>query len=159
MSRFGTVTGGFANTRSFIVQGATPEALIAAAGLAGQKAFGLLTNPVITSISLTGAGDGSMFFLEVQGAAGANAQGGLDATAGIGTVFILAADAETLTKQLQAVSPPTPTAPVVDMQIAGASQGQRVMGLVIFGTLLDAIGAFDDWYHRECGDEEEEEHD
>ena len=28
-----------------------------------------------------------------------------------------------------------------------------------YETLLDAIGAFDDWYHRECGDEEEEEDD
>ena len=136
MSRFGTVNGGAANTKSFVVQAATPDALIALASAAGAATFGVLTNPVVTSISLTGAGDGNMFFLAVEGAAGANAQGGLDATS-LTTAFLLGSDAATLTKQLQALQG---TSPIVDLQIAGSSQGQRVMGLVVFGTLLGGGG-------------------
>jgi hypothetical protein len=136
MSRYGTILGGSANAVSFIVQGATPEALLAASGVAGLATFGPLQDPVITSIALTGAGDGHMFFLEVQGTSGVNAEGGLDATT-ISAQGFIGAEAEVLTKALQAVQN---ASPIVDVQIAGSAKGQRVLGIVISGTLLGGGG-------------------
>jgi hypothetical protein len=146
MSRYGTILGGSANAVSFIVEGATPEALLAASEAAGLATFGPLQDPVITSVTLTGAGDGHMFFLEVQGTAGVNADGGLDATT-LSAKGFLGAESEVLTKALQAVQS---ASPVVDVQIAGAAKGQRVLGIVIFGTLLGGGGAFEMFSRVDC---------
>jgi hypothetical protein len=135
MSRFGTVLGGSANAVGFVVQGATPEALLAALGSALAATFGLMLDPQITSITLTGAGDGHMFFLEVQGAESSNAAGGIiPSTSRI--QFFLGADSEVLTKELLNAQTPLP---ILDVQIAGAAKGQRVMGLVVSGILIPSV--------------------
>jgi len=144
MSRFGTILGGTANAVGYVVQGATPEVLLAASGAAGLKTFGMMRDPVVTSITLTGAGDGHMFFLEVEGAESVNADGGIQANSLSGQVF-LGADAETLTAELLSVQN---TSPVVDVQIAGAAKGQRVMGIVICGTLRGGGGGGLDFLSR-----------
>lgn len=129
MSRYGTITGNPANARSYVVQSADPQDLLALSGVAGVAAFGDMTDPVVTSISLTGAGDGHMFFLEVQGAPSADVDGGADLIGGAG---FLAADAASLSKLLASVNP---SGPILDVHLAGSSKGQRVMGIVSFGTL------------------------
>jgi hypothetical protein len=85
-------------------------------------------DPVITSITLTGAGDGHMFFFELEMAAAANVDGGADV---VGVQFLLSSTAEDLHKQIAALQI---TFPILDTQIAGAAKGQRVMALVLSGT-------------------------
>jgi hypothetical protein len=97
-------------------------------------------DPVITSITLTGAGDGHMFFFELEMAAAANVDGGADV---VGVQFLLSATAEDLQEQIGALQS---LSPVLDVQIAGAAKGQRVMGLVVSGTLRpDGGGAIAPW--------------
>jgi len=129
MSRYGTILGGRANARTAVVQTANAEDLPALASAAIQATFQGLQNGVATSITLTGAGDGHMFFLELEGADAANVDGGADL---VGGQVVMAATAEDLQAQIRALQN---TSPVLDVQIAGASKGQRVMALVLYGTL------------------------
>jgi hypothetical protein len=141
MSRYGTVLGGTANARAFVVQGADPDSLLAAMVAASAALAAVqppLVDPVTTSLTLTGAGDGHTFVLEVEKAASANVDGGADV---IGTPdFLIAATAEELQRQLAAIQS---TNAILDVQIAGASKGQRVMAMVVFGTLRPSGGGGD----------------
>jgi hypothetical protein len=132
MSRYGTVLGGTANARCFVAQGADADSLFVAAATAFAAATAIvppLVDPIITSLTLTGAGDGHMFFLELEFAAAANVDGGADVT---GVQFLLSSTAEDLQKQIAALQN---ASPILDTQIAGAAKGQRVMALVLFGTV------------------------
>jgi hypothetical protein len=114
-----------------VVQGADADSLFVAAATAFAAATAIvppLVDPIITSLTLTGAGDGHMFFLELEFAAAANVDGGADVT---GVQFLLSSTAEDLQKQIAALQNATP---ILDVQIAGSAKGQRVMGLVVFGT-------------------------
>jgi len=138
MSRYGTVLGGTANARAFVVQGADPDSLLAAMVAASAALAAVqppMVDPVTTSLTLTGAGDGHTFVLEVENAASANVDGGADV---IGTpVFLIAATAEELERQLAALQS---TDAILDVQIAGAAKGQRVMAMVVYGTLRPSSG-------------------
>ena len=132
MSRYGTVNGGTANARSFVAQGADPDALgqsILAALIANASVQPPLVDPVITSISMTGAGDGHQFFFEVEFAAAANVDGGLDLA---GLKLLLASTAADLQKQIVAFQS---AAPIADVQLAGSSKGRRVMAAIVSGTV------------------------
>jgi hypothetical protein len=137
VSRYGTINGGTANARTIVVQAADPDSLFAVAAAAVAAMFAAvppLVDPVATSVTLTGAGDGHMFFLELEFASAANVSGGADI---VESAFFLAADAETLQAQISAYQSLNP---ILDVHIAGAAKGQRVMALVQFGTLRPSGG-------------------
>lgn len=136
MSRYGTILGGAASASSYVVQSADAEGLLNLAGAAGLATFGSMTDPVITSLTLTGAGDGHMFFLAAEGCEASDADGGASAQTLSASVF-LGATAEGLAA---AIASPSVTGPILDVQIAGAAKGQRVMCLVISGTLRGGGG-------------------
>jgi len=146
MSRYGTVLGGTANARSFVVQAAEADILQTLIGTAVADFYnsGIFPDPVITSVNLTGAGDGHMFFVEVELADASNVDGGADIR---GSDFFLAATADILA-MAQALAPNT--TPILDVQLAGASKGQRVMGIVLFGTLRGGGGAFEMFSRVDC---------
>jgi hypothetical protein len=120
-----------------VVQAADADSLFSAAQGAFAAAATMvppLVDPVITSITLTGAGDGHMFFFELEMAAGADVDGGADV---VGTQFLLSATAEDLQEQIAALQSGQP---ILDVQIAGSAKGQRVMALVLFGTVRPSGG-------------------
>jgi hypothetical protein len=120
-----------------VVQAADADSLFLAAQGAFAAAAAIvppLVDPIITSITLTGAGDGHMFFLELEMAAAANVDGGADV---VDVQFLLSATAEDLQKQIAALQSGQP---ILDVQIAGAAKGQRVMAMVLFGTVRPSGG-------------------
>ena len=132
MSRYGTVTGGAANARSITVQASEPDTLLRliTAAVSGLLNSGIFPSPVITAVNLTGAGDGFMFFLQVEIADTSNVDGGVLTS---GAQFFLASTADALTAAQNAGKS---TDTLLDVQIAGAAKGQRVMGLALFGQQL-----------------------
>ena len=135
MSRYGTVLGGTANARTAVVQSANADDMIPLIIATVAPLLVGIDDPVATSLTLTGAGDGHMFFLEIEGAASANVDGGARIT---GAQFFVASDAATLQAQLASMQF---SQPIFDVQIAGSAKGQRVMAMVLFGTVAGGGGA------------------
>jgi len=129
MSRYGTVLGGTANAITAVIQSENADDMIPLIIAAVTPLLVGVVDPVATSLTLTGAGDGHMFFLELEGAASVNVDGGARIT---GAQFFVAATAEALQAQLASMQF---NQPIFDVQIAGASKGQRVMAMVLFGTV------------------------
>lgn len=133
MSRYGTVVGGTAFIRTAVVQSASPDDLAARVLAAyGLLATGL-TSPVVSALTLAGAGSGHMFFVELEVGEAADVNGGVALTS---VRCFLGSTAEAIERARDALASATDLA---DVQIAGGSLGQRVMGLAVFGDLLSGL--------------------
>jgi hypothetical protein len=146
MSRYGTVLGGTANAITAVIQSENADDMIPLIVAAVGPLLVGVVDPVATSLTLTGAGDGHMFFLELEGAASANVDGGARIT---NAQFFVAATAEALQAQLASMQF---NQPIFDVQIAGSSKGQRVMAMVLFGTVQSSGGGMLVWRPDGAGD-------
>lgn len=137
MSRFGTITGGTANARSVVAQGADADSLGKALSAALLSSAGAgFTLPVLTAISLAGAGDGSQFFIEFEFGDAVNVIGGVGLA---DAKLVMASTAVDLQKQIAAQQS---AAPLIDVQIAGAAKGRPVMALLLFGQVFGTQSDF-----------------
>lgn len=147
MTQFGTI-GADADTETLFVEAAEAGELtnLVNAVIAGIDGI----TRAITAVTLAGAGDGSTFSVLIESTLADDAIGGLAGTNGgvQGTVVrcYLASDPEELARAKEAAGIPPPAggiAPyaVFDEQLAGASAGQRIMGLTVFSAGSAPLGA------------------
>lgn len=146
MSRYGTINTGTAGARSAVVQSADPADLRARLLAAVADLSAGLGAPVIAAMTLAGAGDGHTFMVEVEVAEMAEVTGGLMLQ---DVVCFLGGQSEAVETARAAIAS---ALTIADVQAAGASQGTRVMGMMVFGTVFgpDASSAnnvllFDDF--------------
>lgn len=131
MSRYGSVDPG-ADITTRIVQSASPLDLARRVNAALAEIAMLPNMQVIASMTLAGAGDGHTFTVTIEAAAMADVQGGLmPATPGV--QCYMASEASALLKARNALT--LPTEPLAEVQVSGAAQGTRFMGMLVFGVL------------------------
>jgi hypothetical protein len=105
--------------------------------LAGAAISSLPAGYIVTNITLAGAGDGHMFTVTIDAGLAADVTGGFVSPPTV--ECFLGSDASALARARVLASPLSGV--FADTQIAGASKGQRVMGLVVKGTLAGGGGS------------------
>jgi len=135
MSRYGSVTiSGPTSLITRVVESADPSDLQV---LAGAAISALPAGYIVTNITLAGAGDGHMFTVTIDAGLAADVTGGFASPPTV--ECFLGSDASALARARVLASPLSGV--FADTQIAGASKGQRVMGIVVKGVLVGGGGS------------------
>jgi hypothetical protein len=134
MSRYGSVeiVSG-TSLLSAVVENGDPDAL---ESFVNAEIAALPAGYVVTALTLAGAGDGSAFTVTIESGLAADVTGGFEDPPTV--KCYLASSAEELLVRQNAVRPLTGT--VCDVQIAGASKGQRFMGMFVVGVVIGEGG-------------------
>jgi hypothetical protein len=130
MSRYGSVaiTGG-SSLVSRVTENSEPSALEASVN---AVLAALPAGYVVVALSLAGAGDGDSFTVTIEAGLLADVVGGFSSLPSVRCYS--AADAENLLIALNAALPNSGT--VADVQVAGASKGNRFMGMIVSGVIV-----------------------
>jgi len=135
MTRYGSIVISSLSSRiSRIVENADPDAL---ASLANAAISALPSGYVVVEITLAGAGQGPTFTISIEAGLTADVVGGFITPPVLRC--LAASTAEALTSQRPAAGPPVGQI-YADTQVAGASNGQRFMMLVVQGPVVSASG-------------------
>lgn len=135
MTRYGSIVISSLSSRiSRIVESADPDDLAAQANAAVTA---LPAGYVVVEITLAGAGQGPTFTISIEAGLAADVVGGF-ITPPVLRCFA-ASTAEALTSLRAAAGPPVGEI-YADTQMAGASNGQRFMALVVQGPVVSASG-------------------